>query len=112
MHLGVTAIRQYDAQVQSNGPFQTYQALTDWLRATYVASDSLAHTRQQYRHCIQRPNETIEQYYLRFTEIVNKWQVSDFVEGLDAEHAELLAKYGDISTYEGVTVQEVRSCLT
>jgi len=120
MHLGGTAIRQYDAQVQSNGPFQTYQALTDWLRATYVASDSLARTRQQYRHCIQRPNETIEQYYLRFTEIVNKldkkpeesWQVSDFVEGLDAEHAELLAKYGDISTYEGVTVQEVRSRLT
>src|SRR5437667_4428928 len=82
--------------------------------------DSLACTRQQYRHCTQRPNETIEQYYLRFTEIVNKldkkpeesWQVSDFVEGLDAEHAELLAKYGDISTYEGVTVQEVRSRLT
>ena len=92
----------------------------DWLCATYVASDSLMCTCQQYRYYIQRPNETIEQYYLRFTEMVNKldkkpeesWQVSDFVEGLDGEHAELLAKYGDISTYEGVTVQEVRSRLT
>jgi len=62
---------------------------------------------------------TIEQYYLGFTEIVKldkkseeSWQVSDFVEGLDGEHGELLAKYGDISTYKGVTVQEVRSHLT
>ena len=36
MCLGRTATHQYDAQVQSRSHFQTYQALTLWLRATYI----------------------------------------------------------------------------
>jgi hypothetical protein len=118
-HLDEAPLRQYNVKVRQDGSFANYEAFAKWIREFYAPSDLLALYRQQYRRCRQRSEETVEQYYLRFTELVNKldtppeesWQVSDFVDGLQAEYAERLDRYDDISDYKTVTIKEIMTRL-
>src|SRR5436305_11972737 len=71
-HLNETSLRQYTIKIQQDGRFTTYDDFANWIREFYAPSDLLGHYRQQYRRCRQQQDETVEAYYLRFTELVAK----------------------------------------
>lgn len=114
-HLDETPLRQYTIKIQQDGRFTTYDDFTKWIREFYAPSDLLGHYRQQYRRCRQQQDETVEAYYLRFTELVAKldkppelsWQVSDFVNGLQYEFSKDLQQYDDMSDFKKITLTEV-----
>ena len=114
-HLGETPLRQYNVKIEQDGRFTTYDDFTEWIRDFYAPSDLLAYYRQQYRRCRQGKEETVDSYYLRFTEIVAKldekprisWQVSDFVNGLQSKYSEMLQQYEDMSNFKAVTMNDV-----
>ena len=114
------ARRHYNAKVKQDGEFTTYEDFKTWMRKFYAPSDLIAKYRHAYRNCRQRADEGLEEYYLRFTEIVHRMdktpeeslQVSDFVSGLQSIYAEKLGQFVDISDYENVTLTEVMERLT
>ncbi|HMD14798.1 MAG TPA: hypothetical protein VKI62_09250, partial [Bacteroidota bacterium] len=110
-HLSGAALRQYVLKGKEE-PFGTFDDLARWLRGYYTPKDVLAKYRYAYKGCRQRENETIDQYHLRFTELVSRMdvrpdkslQVSDFVYGLQPTFAQTLAQYGDMSDFKNVTL--------
>src|SRR5579871_5492782 len=64
-----TARRHYNFKVRQDGEFKSY-AFKAWMLKYYAPSDLIAKCRQAYRNCRQHQDEGLEDYYLRFTEIV------------------------------------------
>src|SRR5947199_484606 len=118
-HLGEIPLRQYNVKIERDGRFTTYKDFTMWIRDFYAPSDLLAHYRQQYRCCRQGKDESVEAYYLRFTELVAKldkapdpsWQVSDFVHGLQSQYSDALHLYEDMSDFKTVTTNDIMKSL-
>jgi hypothetical protein len=114
-HLDEAPLRQYNIKVERDGRFATYEAFSKWIHEFYAPSDLLGLYRQQYRRCHQHQDETVEAYYLRFTEFIAKldkpldpsWQVSDFVNGLQTNFSKELQQYDDMSDFKKVTLSDV-----
>ena len=113
-HLSGAALRQYILKGREQ-PFESFDSLVSWLRDYYTPKDILAKYRYAYKSIRQEDDETIDQYHLRFTELVSRMdvrpdpslQVSDFVFGLHHTFSKTLAQYGDMSDFKNVKLGDV-----
>lgn len=114
-HLEDRPLRQYHARIKQEGPFDNYNAFMRWFRTFFVPADILARRRLDYRNLRQRDDETLDRYYLQFTELLREldeqprksYIISDFVNSLRGNIAEHLAKYPELCDYKKVTVEQV-----
>src|SRR5579871_1902730 len=108
-HMEDTPLRQYYAEIAQEGAFKDYEAFVTWLRMFFVPPDILAKYRLDYRRIRQRDNETLDQYQLRFVELLNKLDekpkpsfiVSDFVNTLRGDIAQHLVIVVDKNSGQG-----------
>ena len=109
------ARQQYDAYVDRLGRFITYDSFALWIKDTFSPSDMVGKAMLDYCTIGQSASETLEQYYIRFINIVSRlkslpgpaFQAHDFAAGLRREYSELLATYTDMSNYEDITLQVI-----
>jgi aspartyl protease/zinc knuckle protein len=86
----------------------------------YAPPDVILAHRDMYNSMKQHQEESVDQYYLRFSEAVSNlddppketWQVSDFIRGLQPSSAKQLASFVDLVDFKNVTVEQVNERLT
>jgi len=114
------ARRQYNVKVMKSGQFETYDLFKKWMLDFYAPPDVILAHRDTYNSMKQRQDESVDQYYLRFSEAVSNlddpptetWQVSDFIRGLQTHSAKYLASFVDLVDFKNITVEQVNERLT
>ena len=114
------ARRQYNVKVTKNGQFETYDLFKKWMLNFYAPPDAILAHRDTYNSMKQRQEESVDQYYLRFSEAVanlddaptETWQVSDFIRGLQTNSAKYLASFVALVDFKNITVEQVNERLT
>ena len=71
-HFDDTPLRYYHARIKQEKRFGNYAAFAKWLPVFFTLADTLGKRHLDYDRIKQHENENLNQYQLRFTELLYK----------------------------------------